>query len=47
MDRLFGMKPNLNCVGVIPAILLSGPLFHPLVPLHCGQRDQVGVKQRF
>jgi hypothetical protein len=38
---------NLNHAGVIPAIPLSGPLFHPLVPLHCGQRDQVGVKQRF
>jgi hypothetical protein len=38
---------NLNRAGVIPAIPLSGPLFHPLVLLHCGQRDQVGVKQRF
>jgi hypothetical protein len=33
--------------GAIPAIPPPGPLFHPLVPLHCGQRDQVGVKQRF
>ena len=33
--------------GAIPAIPSPGPLFHPLVPLHCGQRDQVGVKQRF
>ena len=40
-------KPNLYRAGVIPAIPLSGPLFHPLVLLHCGQRDQVGVKQRF
>ena len=42
-----GSPTNLNRAGPIPAIPLSDPLFHPLVPLHCGQRDQVGVKQRF
>ena len=41
------LRTNLNPAGVFPAIPLSGPLFHPLVPLYCGQRDQVGVKQRF
>jgi hypothetical protein len=39
----------VDCIpaGAIPAIPLSGPLFHPLVRPHCGQRDQLGVKQRF